>query len=102
MAKMVKVTTIRPDGSRKTFSFEALLEENCLHSTEAIPEPHEFTAELELLTLAGNSTPPQKYSVQFVEHHDLVKSDRDDDHHGHGHDHDETFHIQVTKLTTII
>ncbi|MDB6083213.1 MAG: cation diffusion facilitator family transporter [Gammaproteobacteria bacterium] len=63
----VKVTTVRPDGSRQTFQFAdrgAYLE-----STSKIPEPHAFEA---VVTIGGG-----EYSVGFQEH---------DPDHAHGVD----------------
>ncbi len=86
MAKIVSVSTTRPDGKKQVFLFEALLEENCLHSTEDIPEPHEFTAEVEIHGFASS----ENYTVEFKEH---------EDHHGHvDHGHEEEHHSQGTTL----
>lgn len=86
MAKIVSVSTTRPNGKKQVFLFEALLEENCLHSTEDIPEPHEFTAEVEIHGFASS----ENYTVEFKEH---------EDHHGHvDHGHEEEHHSQGTTL----
>jgi hypothetical protein len=115
MSSMMSVTTTRGNGMKQAFHLEPLLEENCLHSTESIPEPHSFTAEVQLNNHFTNKI--EKFKVEFKEpeddEHDVhnhsshqhnALSLLDDDHghgHGHGHDHgthDETRRIKVTCL----
>jgi cation diffusion facilitator family transporter len=56
--ELIAVTTVRPDGSRQVFRFSS--HAGYLESTDAIPEPHAFTA---MLTL-----PSGEQSVEFEEH----------------------------------
>jgi Co/Zn/Cd efflux system component len=46
LARLIKVKTIRPDGSTQVFLFAAGKNETFLHSMVDIPEPHSFTAEV--------------------------------------------------------
>ena len=68
--QMVKVQTVRPEGERQVFEFEA--RENYLESTAHIPEPHEFQVALQM----GDGGSPVTYWTRFVE-----------DHHHHDHEH---------------
>jgi cation diffusion facilitator family transporter len=54
----VSIETIRPDGARQTFRFATA--GDVLESIETIPEPHAFTARVQL---AGHTA-----SIQFQEH----------------------------------
>jgi cation diffusion facilitator family transporter len=58
MAPAASVETIRPDGTRQLFTF--VDHGNFLESTEEIPEPHAFTAQVRLGT--------ETYPVTFEEH----------------------------------
>jgi nickel/cobalt exporter len=62
------IETTRPDGSKQLFRFAA--RGDFLESVEEIPEPHEFTARLNL----GHDGHVHSYDVEFREH-------------AHGHDH---------------
>ncbi|PZO09110.1 MAG: nickel/cobalt efflux protein RcnA [Alphaproteobacteria bacterium] len=66
----VIVTITRPGGATQSFTFERFGE--VLRSTEAIPEPHAFTARLTI----GHRGHVHAFDVAFSE-----------DGHGHGHDH---------------
>ena len=57
-AEFVIVTTIRPDGTQRTYRFSQ--KAGYLESTEPIPEPHAFRALLSL--------PSGEHSVEFEEH----------------------------------
>jgi nickel/cobalt transporter (NicO) family protein len=58
-ADQTRVETIRPDGSRQTFTF--LPHNDFLESEQEIPEPHQFNACLSL----GRE---HSYAVEFIEH----------------------------------
>lgn len=62
-AKDVTIETLRPGGSIQQFKFAD--RGDYLESTEAIPEPHEFSANLKL-SLGDHA---HDYSVDFHEHH---------------------------------
>lgn len=57
-ADAVSVTTVRPDGSRQTFSF--VDRDGYLESIQQVPEPHAFRTIVRL--------PGEEHSVDFVEH----------------------------------
>lgn len=61
-ASDVRLTTERPDGATQAFTFED--KDGYLESRQLVPEPHEFTARLELAH--GNHA--HGYDVAFVEH----------------------------------
>lgn len=105
LAGLVSAVTTRPDGRREEFRFEPLLEENCLHSTAQIPEPHEFQVELVVRQPLPGQSAADRFSFDFREDHD----DHSDGHghgHGHGHEHhdghehghhhEESFAIKVS------
>lgn len=71
----VILVTTRPDGHTQVFSFA--LQDGCLQSTDSIPEPHEFTARLQL----GHAGHTRKYDVEF---------------HEHGHDHSELEGLELS------
>jgi len=74
-ADNVLVKTDRQDGSRERFRF---VERNgCLESAGEIPEPHTFTAPLQL----SHGDHAHTYKVSFAEQD-----------HGHHHDHDHAGH----------
>ena len=84
----VILETVRPDAVRQTFEFKPAADGSCLESTTDIPEPHEFTAYVQVIHGGHAHT----YRAEFNEvgnHHD-----HGDDHshkeHGHGADHEET------------
>lgn len=58
----VTLTTLRPDGTRQTFTFAP--EQDYLEATAELPEPHEFKVEL-ALTHDGHS---HRHELAFVEH----------------------------------
>jgi cation diffusion facilitator family transporter len=58
VADLVKIETVRPDGTRQLFT--TVGRGDYLESVEEIPEPHEFTANV---WIGGNN-----YSVVFEEH----------------------------------
>jgi nickel/cobalt exporter len=67
-ADEVRIETVRPDGTRQSFSF--VQREGFVESQQEIPEPHEFIAHLRL----GNDAHHHEHAVTFAEHD-----------HGHGH-----------------
>jgi nickel/cobalt exporter len=74
----IEVETVRSDGSRETFHFVPLSVEDpsFLHSTDEIPEPHEFTATVRY-SLNGEMF---TRSLEFAE--------PEGHHHGHHHQND--------------
>ncbi|MBB5401735.1 CDF family Co(II)/Ni(II) efflux transporter DmeF [Paraburkholderia youngii] len=69
----VSITTIRPDGSRQTFTFED--RGSFLESKDDIPEPHAFRAIVSL--------PDGEHSIEFEEHdhsHDEAHAAANRDH----------------------
>ncbi len=62
-AANVTVETERPDGVRQAFSFRN--RGGCLESSDAIPEPHEFTARLRL----SHGDHGHDYDLSFTEGH---------------------------------
>lgn len=67
-ANVIKMETVRPDGTRQKFAFRA--EVSYLESTTDIPEPHEFKAIIE----HSHGDHGHTYELQFEEHD-----------HGHAH-----------------
>ena len=67
-AEHITVETVRPDGGRQTFAFQA--KEKYLQSTTDIPEPHEFKAIVHL----SHGSHAHSHEIQFEEH----------SHHAHG------------------
>ena len=66
------IETIRPDGSRQLFSFEA--RNDFLQSRDQIPEPHDFLARIRL----GRGGDVQEAELEFEEHeHDGGAHHRD-------------------------
>ena len=61
-ASDVTIETIRPDGSRQQFSFEA--GDGYLESRDEIPEPHAFVARIRLLQAGG----AEMRELEFEEH----------------------------------
>jgi Co/Zn/Cd efflux system component len=68
-AAEVSVETERPDGARRSFSFES--RGGFLESAEEIPEPHQFTAYVKV----GNATCPVAFEEH--EHHQAGSAHRD-------------------------
>lgn len=66
----VTVETVRPDGTRQFFNFTNRGE--FLESTDEIPEPHEFSANLSI----GHGDHVHTFELAYAEHG-----------HDHGHDH---------------
>jgi nickel/cobalt transporter (NicO) family protein len=62
-AATLALETVRPDGSRQSFSF--IDRDGLYESVEDIPEPHEFTANLRVAH--GNHA--HAHSIEFREHH---------------------------------
>jgi ABC-type nickel/cobalt efflux system permease component RcnA len=78
-AQSVTVRTIRPDGAVQLFRFTDMGE--YLQSVDSIPEPHEFSAKLQI----GHGSHTHDYTVEFQEHA-----------HSHAHDtHKECDHSQI-------
>ena len=67
----VSVSTLRPDGTIRPFTFKR--SKKFLESVESVPEPHEFTFTLRL----SHGDHAHAYSVQFKEHHDHSHSHGD-------------------------
>ena len=61
-ASDVTIETIRPDGSRQLFPFEA--RDGYLESRDEIPEPHAFVARVRLM----QEGQPLEHELQFEEH----------------------------------
>lgn len=61
-AEQVHLETKRPDGTRQTFTFSA--HDNFIESEQEIPEPHAFTARLQL----GDHQHSHTFDVEFSEH----------------------------------
>ena len=76
----VILETVRPDATRQTFEFQPATDGKYLESTTAIPEPHEFTAYVQV----GHDGHAHTYKTEFSEegHHD----------HGDGHSYEEHAH----------
>lgn len=75
----VTVETVRPDATRQTFSFQpaAAPGGSYLESTSALPEPHEFTAYVQV---GHGGAHAHTYRTEFREGHDHAPGD----HHAHG------------------
>jgi cation diffusion facilitator family transporter len=69
VADDVSIETVRPTGARQVFAMAD--RGDCLESIDAIPEPHAFTAIVNLGQ--GNET----HSIVFEEHHDAHATHRD-------------------------
>jgi len=63
MAQTVSLETLRPDGTIQAFTLTS--RENCLESTESIPEPHEFDVTLRL----SHGDHAHSCVVEFAESH---------------------------------
>ena len=89
----VTLETVRPDGNRHTFAFKpAITSGSYLESTTEIPEPHEFTAYVQV----GHGGHAHTYKTEFTEeghHHDHGGSHSHGD-HAHGADHQDTLEYQ--------
>ncbi len=72
-AGSITLETLRPDGTRQAFAFQA--RDTYLESVEAIPEPHAFEAHVTLIINGHTHT----HDVTFTEHA-----------HSHGENHDGT------------
>jgi nickel/cobalt exporter len=78
-AKNMVVETVRPDGSRQTFGF--LDRGDYAESVHEVPEPHAFTAMLQL-----RGPKPEVHEVVFEEHdHDHMNLGDEDDAHARAH-----------------
>lgn len=75
----VSLTTIRPDGTRQSFTFLAL--DGVLESREEIPEPHAFTARLSL----GHAGHSHDYELSFSEDGHVHGDDEPMDAHARAH-----------------
>jgi nickel/cobalt exporter len=79
-AQDVTVATVRPDGSRQVFGFAS--QGDFLESLEDIPEPHAFTAELQL----RHGSEQEIHVLAFEEHdHDHMNLGDEDDAHARAH-----------------
>jgi hypothetical protein len=94
----IEVETVRSDGSRQTFHFVPLSVEDpsFLHSTDEIPEPHEFTATVryslngEMFTRSLEFAEPEGHDHSHGHGHDHHESHDHDHHKSHEHDHDHS------------
>lgn len=68
-ATSIQVTTLRPGGTRQKFGFKS--GQVFLESNEELPEPHEFTALVEL----RHGDHAHEHRIEFVEHHHHGESD---------------------------
>ncbi len=68
----VTLETVRPDGARQTFAFEAATDGHYLESTTDIPEPHAFAAFVQV----DHGGHAHTYKTEFSE---------EGHHHGHSH-----------------
>jgi len=79
-AAQLGVETVREDGARQAFSFVA--KNGFLESVEEIPEPHAFTARLQLNGAAGTEI----HEIAFEEHdHSHLNLGDEDDAHARAH-----------------
>ncbi|KST58715.1 nickel transporter [Methylobacterium sp. GXS13] len=93
----VSLETIRPDGVRETYSFAN--GGDFLESMEEIPEPHAFTARLDLVGSAGTEI----HEVAFEEHdhdHDHMNLGEEDDAHARAHADDIRRRFAGRQVTT--
>lgn len=83
---IIELETVRADGERQAFTFEAKGE--YLESRELIPEPHEFEAVVSL----GHGDHAHRFEVTFSEdEHSHEPHEHDHYHHEH-HDHGHSHH----------
>jgi len=94
----VHVETIRADGKRQSFKFKR--HADYLEATAELPEPHEFTAIIEL----KRGQAAEKIETLFVEahHHHHHEDEHPHTHahdhaHSHSHEHNRTF-AQIKQL----
>jgi cation diffusion facilitator family transporter len=81
-AGAVELETVRPGGERQPFAFH--LDDQCLESTDEIPEPHEFRVVLGL----GAGATARTYEAQFTEERYSHETGSGHGHAGgHGHVH---------------
>ena len=92
-AESLRVTTIRPDGSRQIFSFAR--KADCFESTSEIPEPHEFKLELQ----APEAGDTRTVETEFIEYHH-AHDDLDDDAHAREHAADLQKRFANRRVTT--
>jgi hypothetical protein len=89
--EQASAATVRPDGSRQSFSF--MKKGGFWQSTDDIPEPHGFKVELTL----GQSDHERAYWTEFAEH------EHGDHEHGHGdHDHDHGAKPKTSSRTALL
>src|SRR5580693_670567 len=85
-ASDVTIETIRPDGSRQLFTFEA--RDGYLESRNEIPEPHAFVARVRLM----QEGQPLEHELQFEEH------DHGQDHGNGAHHRDNNMRAAVIHV----
>lgn len=93
----VRLETIRPDGVRETYSFAN--GGDFLESMEEIPEPHAFTARLDIVGSAGTEI----HEVAFEEYdhdHDHMNLGEEDDAHARAHADDIRRRFAGRQVTT--
>ncbi len=91
----LRIETVRPDGTRQTFSFTE--GDEFLESLETIPEPHAFTARLTLKGSAGDEI----HEVAFAEHdHGHMDLGDGDDAHARAHAEDIRRRFAGRPVTT--
>jgi len=99
LTSLVKIETVRPNGSCQTFSFEQ--REDCLQSREDIPEPHEFDAKL----ILKHTDYTDRCHVEFREdahhhHHDIAGDEDFEDAHQREHAADIVKRFAGRPITT--
>jgi len=77
-SQRVSLETVRPDGVREIFSFAR--RGDVLESVEEIPEPHAFTARLNLVGSAGTEIHEVAFEEHDHDHHHMNLGDEDDAH----------------------
>ena len=95
VGRAVTIETLRPDGVRQTFRFHN--NGDHLQSCEEIPEPHAFTARVNLDGSAG----AEIHEVAFEEHdHDHMNLGDEDDAHARAHAEDIRRRFSGRQVTT--
>ncbi len=82
-AESVSLTTERPDGAKQTFAL--VTRGNFIASSADIPEPHEFSVELQLPSAGGMQTLHTQFTEEHPHGHDHSHAHAHS--HGPGHDH---------------
>ena len=94
-ARSLTVETVREGGAMQAFTF--VDKDGFLESNEEIPEPHAFTARLQLADPTGGET----HEVAFEEHdHDHINLGDEDDAHARAHADDIRRRFAGRSVTT--